>query len=206
MTASLARFLPDFEVPHINTFRAMEKDDHSSAASREPRIDVEAERAEARAEGEEFARAELEQQHQAEIDALTSQHAAELLAVKAELEALAARSIPEAVAARSDEIARLIAGDVEAVLAPLIDEAVRARIISGLADEIRDILALETASRIQVSGPEALVSALRDALGSNADKLDINETNTIDLEVEVDRTRFASRLSEWTKALSEALA
>ena len=100
----------------------------------------------------------------------------------------------------------LIAGDVEAVLAPLIDEAVRARIISGLADEIRDILALETASRIQVSGPEALVSALRDALGSDADKLDINETNTIDLEVEVDRTRFASRLSEWTKALSEALA
>lgn len=205
MTASLARFLPDFELSHINAFQVSGREDDSPRRATDPEFDIEAIRAEARAEGEARVRAELTQRHQSELQSEASRHAAELEALRAELEVNAAQSIPKAIAARNDEIAGLIAGDVEAVLAPLIDEAVRARIITGLADEIRGILELENAGRICVSGPEGLVSALREALGSAADRLVVRETGEFDIEVEIDRTRFATRLSAWAKALAESL-
>ncbi|MDP3525799.1 MAG: hypothetical protein Q8S27_14575, partial [Hoeflea sp.] len=131
---------------------------------------------------------------------------AELEALRAELEARAGHAIPAAVAARRDSIAAEIAADVEAALAPLIDTAVRARIVAALADEIRGILELEAAGRISLSGPPALVAALREALGPAADRLDSRETDGFEIEVDVDRTRFATRLSAWAEALAESLA
>ncbi|MBU4528967.1 MAG: hypothetical protein KUA43_08325 [Hoeflea sp.] len=206
MTASLARFLPDFELSRINAFQATRHDDRSSNPSCEPEFDIEAIRAEARAEGEAMARAELALRHDSERQADASRHAAELEALRAELEVHAAQIIPAAIAARSDEIAGQISADVEAVLAPLIDEAVRARIIAALAAEIRDILELENAGRVSVSGPKSLMTALREAIGPAADKLVIRENGGFDIEVEVDRTRFATRISAWASALAESLS
>ncbi|MDP2734374.1 MAG: hypothetical protein Q8O63_14925, partial [Hoeflea sp.] len=159
-------------------------------------------RAQARAEGEAIARAELDRRHERDLEDAQSRHAAELAAVKAELEALAARSIPEAVAARAAQIAELIAGDVEAVLAPLIDEAIRARILSALADEIRTVLELDNAASICVSGPEAVIQALRDILGPEAGRLVVGAADGVDIEVDFDRTRFVSRISDWAESLS----
>jgi len=126
-------------------------------------------------------------------------------ALREELEASAATTIPGAIEARSAEIAETLAGDVAAVLTPLIDEAVRKRILAGVAEETRKILALENASQIHVSGPQALVEALRDHIGAGAERLSIQETDGCDIEVEVNRTLFASRLSEWSKSLAEVL-
>jgi len=206
MTASLARFLPDFELSRINAFQASRHEDHASHASREPEFDIEAIRAEARAEGEAMARAELALRHESERQADAKRHADELDALRAELEAQAAHSIPAAIAARSDGIAGEICADVEAVLAPLIDEAVRTRIIATLADEIRDILELENAGRISISGPEPLVAALRDAIGPASEKLVLRDNGGFDIEVEVDRTRFVTRISAWADALAESLS
>ncbi|MBC7280331.1 hypothetical protein [Hoeflea sp.] len=206
MSASLARFLPDFELSRINAFQATRHEDQSFDASCDPEFDIEAIRAEARAEGEAMARAELALKHQSERQADASRHAAELAALQAELEERAAQTIPTAIAARSEEIAGQIAADVEAVLAPLIDDAVRARIIAALADEIRDVLELENSGRVSVSGPEALVTALREAIGPGADRLVLRDTGGFDIEVEVDRTRFATRISAWADALRESLS
>jgi len=205
MTASLARFLPDFELSRISAFQAARQEDHSTSTD-DPAFDIDAVRAEARAEGEAAARAELSLRHDSERQADASRHAAELEALRVELEAHAAHAIPAAIAARRDSIAAEISGDVEAVLAPLIDTAVRARIIAALADEIRGILELETAGRISVSGPPALVDALREAIGPAADRLDSRETGGFEIEVDVDRTRFATRLSAWADALAESLS
>lgn len=205
MTASFARYLPDFEFTDMSGFHA---DQHVEAAEKLvalPHIDTESIRAEARAEGEAIARAELTKKFEAEHLAIENLHSAELEALRVELETNAAKTIPDAIAARSAEIADLIAGDVEAVLKPLINEAVRKRILVGLADEIRKILALENAGRIRVSGPEALVHAFREQVGIDADRLTIEENDRFDIEVEVNRTQFASRLSDWSKALSEVL-
>lgn len=205
MTASFARYLPDFEFTGMNGFHAdqhVEADDKLVAL---PHIDTESIRAEARAEGEAIARAELTKKFEAEHLAIENLHAAELEALRVDLETNAAKTIPDAIAARSAEIADLIAGDVEAVLKPLINEAVRKRILAGLADEIRKILALENASRIRVSGPDALVQAFREQVGIDADRLTIEENGEFDIEVEVNRTQFSSRLSDWSKALSEVL-
>ncbi|MDP2121430.1 MAG: hypothetical protein Q8K28_16155 [Hoeflea sp.] len=205
MTASLARFLPDFELSRISAFQAARHEDLSTPSD-EPGFDLEAVRAAARAEGEAAARAELSLRHESERQADASRHAAELEALRAELEARAGHAIPAAVAARRDSIAAEIAADVEAVLAPLIDTAVRARIVAALADEIRGILELEAAGRISLSGPPALIAALREALGPAADRLDSRETDGFEIEVDVDRTRFATRLSAWAEALAESLA
>ncbi|AKI02146.1 hypothetical protein IMCC20628_03457 [Hoeflea sp. IMCC20628] len=203
MTASLARFLPDFEVPGIKVLHASRSHHVAPEAKPEPEIDIAAIRAQARAEGEAAARAEMSQQHELDLQAAQNRHAEELATVKAELEMLAAQTIPEAIAARSADIAGLIAGDVEAVLAPLIDDAIRTRIIAGLADEIRTILELDNATRISVSGPEGVIQALRQIIGPDADRLVVGEADGVDVEIEVDRTRFVSRISEWTKVLVE---
>lgn len=202
MTASLARFLPDFGASRINILHASRHQDAAPGSLPEPEVDIETIRAQARAEGEAIARAELSRRHDRELEAAQGRHAAELAAVKAELETLAARSIPEAIAVRSAQIAELIAGDVEAVLAPLIDEAIRARILSGLADEIRTVLELDNLASISVSGPQAVISALRDILGPASDRLVVREVDGVDVEVEYDRTRFASRISDWSESLS----
>jgi hypothetical protein len=205
MTASFARYLPDFEFNNMSGFHADQHVDDDEKPAALPNVNIESIRAEARAEGEAIARAELTRKFEAEHLAIENLHAAELLALREEVEANAAKSIPDAIAARSAEIAELIAGDVEAVLTPLINEAVRKRILSGLADEIRKILALENASQIRVSGPLVLVDALREHIGADADRFTIHENDGFDIEIEVNRTRFASRLSDWSKALAEVL-
>ena len=205
MTASLARFLPDFEFSGIRSVRLDRGEDGSSQPPPEPKIDVEAIRAQARAEGDAMARAELNRRHELDLQALESRHAAELAALRAEMETTAAQAIPAAIDARSADIADLIAGDVEAVLAPLVDGAIRQKILAGLAGEIRAILELDAAHRICVSGPVGLVSALRALVGEDADRLVVREVDGFDIEVEVDRTRFASRLAEWSKTLVESL-
>lgn len=205
MTASFARYLPDFEFTDMSGFHADQHVEANEKLVALPHIDTESIRAEARAEGEAIARAELTKKFEAEHLAIENLHSAELEALRVELESKAAKTIPDAIAARSAEIADLIAGDVEAVLKPLINEAVRKRILAGLADEIRKILALENAGRIRVSGPEALVHAFRDQVGVDVDRLTIEENDGFDIEVEVNRTQFASRLSDWSKALSEVL-
>lgn len=207
MTASLARYLPDFEFSGIRSFQASQQAaDLSEPARPELELDVEAIRAEGREEGEAAARAELLQQHERELQAMEERHAAELIALRAELEAAAAQSVPDAVNVRNAEIADLIASDVEAVLAPLIDEAMRSSMLTALAGEIRAALALDNAGQVSVSGPEGLVSALMGIIGVDADRLAISHSEAIEIQVEVDRTRFASRLTEWSRTLAEGLA
>lgn len=205
MTVSFARYLPDFEITGMNGFHADQRihDDVKLAAL--PDLNLDSIRAEARAEGEASAKAELERQFEAEHLAIESLHAAELQALRAELEASAAQTIPAAIEARSAAIADLIATDVEAVLAPLVNAAIRKRILSGLSDEIRKILALETSNQIRVSGPEGLVAALRDHIGGDVERMTVQETDGFDIEVEFNRTLFASRLADWSKALAEVL-
>jgi hypothetical protein len=205
MTASFARYLPDFEFTDMSGFHAdrhVEEEDKPAAL---PNINVESIRAEARAEGEAIARAELTRKFEEEHLAIENLHAAELAALREELEASAATQIPDAIAARSAEIADMIAGDVEAVLKPLIDEALRVRILAGLSDEIRKILALENAGQIRVSGPDALVEALQANIGADADRFEVHRNDQFDIEVEINKTKFASRLEEWSKALAEVL-
>ena len=205
MTASLARFLPDFELSRISAFQAARHEDASHRHPDQNDFDIEAIRAEARAEAEARVRKELALLHESDRQADADRHAAELQALRVELEVRAAQSIAEAVAARSEHIAGLIAADVETVLAPLVDQAVRTRIIAALADEVRASLELENAGQICVSGPEGLVAAFREAIGPAADRLVVRETGGIDIEVEIDRTRFATRIAAWADALAESL-
>ncbi|WP_417426509.1 hypothetical protein [Hoeflea sp.] len=206
MTASLASFLPDFELSGMRSFHAPNQIPAEAGSSSDPQIDLEAVRAEARAEGEAAARAELARSHADELEAEARRHALELEILRAELEAMAAETIPQAIAARSADIADLIASDVGDILAPLLDQAVRSRMLAGLADEIRTALELENAVKISVSGPEGMIASLREALGADADRVVMRQTDGVDIDVEVDRTRFASRIREWSKTLAESLA
>ncbi|OCW56186.1 hypothetical protein [Hoeflea olei] len=202
MTASLARYLPDFEGTHIAAFQ-VSRHDGASTPPTLPAIDIASERAAARAEGEAAVRAELAARHKAEREAEAARHAAELEALRAELEVKAVATLAGALAAQRAEIAEQLADGVEAVLAPIVDRTIRARMVAALAAEIRDSLDPEAAGRIVVSGPEGLVVALRETLGPAADKLVVRDGGGIDIEVEIDRTRFATRMAAWADALAE---
>ncbi|MDF1610105.1 hypothetical protein PZ897_18135 [Hoeflea sp. YIM 152468] len=205
MTASFARYLPDFEFSGMNGIHAGQHQDDASRPAALPSLDIESIRAEARAEGEAEARAELTRQFEAEHLAIEDLHAAELVALREELETLAAKTIPDIICARNAQIAEQIASDVEAVLAPLVDQTVRKNLLDVLSGEIRKALALETAEKIHVRGPAELVAALGELVEGDPARLVVHETDGFDIEVDVDNTRFSSRLSEWSRVLAEAL-
>ena len=82
MTASFARYLPDFEFSDMSGFHAdrhVEEEDRPAAL---PNINLESVRAEARAEGEAIARAELSRKFEEEHLAIENLHAAELAALR----------------------------------------------------------------------------------------------------------------------------
>lgn len=204
MTASLARFLPDFELPGLPPLQAVQAESLSPPPP-QPEIDIEAIRAQARAEGAAAARVELTRQHEIEREADKARHADQMAALRAELETFAAQSVPEAIAARSSGIAEQLAGDIAEIVTPLLDQTIRARILERLADEIRDALALETANQISVAGPEGMVDALCTLLGADAERIAVNHTEGFDIEIDIDRTKLTSRLSQWAEALGESL-
>jgi hypothetical protein len=117
------------------------------------------------------------------------------------METVAAQTIPQAIADRSAELP-MIASDIAEVLAPLSMKTIRARVLDRLVDELRGVLELENASQITCHrsrrprdrAVRAFLALTPTGLSSTAFRREF------DIEVEVDRTRLATRISDWTKA------
>ncbi|PWV95245.1 hypothetical protein DFR52_1142 [Hoeflea marina] len=209
MSAALARFLPDFDLSVAGRLPRVETPVHQPGPQSAELPDLDAIREAARSRAWSEARAETEaelgERHAAALAEIELRHRAELDALRVELSALAAEAVPRAVSDRADRIAESLADDVAAVIRPLLDQALADRMLAALASEIRDACAIDAQTAVEVSGPASMLQALASLLGDEGPVMTLTETQSVDLVVTMDRTRWTTRLDAWAASLREAL-
>ncbi|MDP9837761.1 hypothetical protein J2T09_002518 [Neorhizobium huautlense] len=219
MSASIARYLKDFGEPQpapamltpefdIGGFGGqggISDDFDFPAVEPEPAIDLEAERAEAHAEGFEAARAQAEEKWTAERQALEAAHAAELAELCARLEVQASEKIEAGLNAIAGKLAAVIGEQTAAALVPFLEQSLADKAVDELADLIRKAMFDGDIGTITVSGPGEMFEKLKTALGSDAPVLRHVEADDLDLSVDIDGSVLVTRLSAWAASLRKVL-
>jgi hypothetical protein len=213
MSASIARYLKDFGEPQPAPavlspqfdIGGMSDDFDFPAVEEEPAIDIEAERAEAHAEGFEAARAESEQKWADEKQALEAAHAAELADLRARLETQAAEKIDAGLHTIAAKIAATVGEQTAGALVPFLEASLANKAVDELADLIRKAMFDGDIGTITVSGPGEIFEKLKTALGSDAPVLRHVEADDLDLSVDIDGSVLVTRLSAWAASLRKVL-
>lgn len=156
------------------------------------------------------ARAETEARlaalHEIEKAALEADRLEEIERLTREMGEKAGAVVAERFAALEANLSAATGAVVARILGVALSEEVTNRAVAQLADALRAALADRETVRVRIRGPLSLFEALRPALGQHADRAEFTEAAGPDISVDVDASLFETRISEWSSALSEALA
>jgi flagellar biosynthesis/type III secretory pathway protein FliH len=109
-----------------------------------------------------------------------------------------AEKIQSAFAALEDAIGAAVAG----ILGPFVEESLRTRVVEELAQALSPLLAGGQQTNFHVRGPEDLLNALREKLGTAAASLTFENSQDIDVRVVADRTVIETQLEPWLSRIS----
>lgn len=168
----------------------------STSADIEGRIQEAFERG--RREGLANGRAECEASLAAERRDRDERELAERRAWQAEELAAFANKIDGAIGGLRDELA----GSVARVLKPfLIEERVK-QATQALTESLSRILSRDAPAALKITGPEALLGALRTRLASHAARIEYVADDGVDVTVETQHTIVKSQLQAWIDHLA----
>ncbi len=163
----------------------------SAPADMDARIEEAFERG--RREGLAAARGECEAALAVERGQRDEREAAERLAWQADEYARLAEKIEFAMAAVADELAKSVAR----ILKPfLIEERVK-QVTQALSENLSKILSKDAPAALKITGPEALLSVLRDRLASHPVAVEYIAGDGVDVTVEAHHTIIKSQLQAW---------
>jgi hypothetical protein len=95
------------------------------------------------------------------------------------------------------EVEDRLAGAVARILKPfLIEERVK-RITESLSENLSTILSRDSPPVLKITGPEALLSVLRDQMSSHAVAVEYVAADGLDVTVEANQTIIKSQLQAW---------
>lgn len=120
----------------------------------------------------------------------------------------AERYADQSVTLIKEEIQRcetVIGEQIARLLLPLIEDQLAQRSVSEIRDLVRRLLAQAPESHLKISGPGAMVEAMRTALGENGLHASVHESDALELRVEIDQVVIETRVSEWVERLREAI-
>lgn len=95
-----------------------------------------------------------------------------------------------------------IAGCAARVLKPIIVEAVRAKIVDALADSVGVLLRGQKYPVLSISGPEDLLTALREKLAHLPAAFEYALNETVDVQIAAGETLIESQLSAFAACIS----
>lgn len=205
MSGALAKYLKDFSqhTPPPEPVATFELDTPVSTfesdwlSEPEVVVDLEAEKQKAFSDGqEEGKRKQLLAQEQ-ELDALRALHDKEMEAMRNRYEdeiamhlATSVTSMKQAIASNVESAClRLFATVMERELAKTAAADVSAQIVREIEDGF--------AGTIKITGPDALLSQIREKLGHVDNQVDYDVSNDIDIKVQMDSSVLMTRLSEF---------
>lgn len=217
MSAQLARYLKDFGAPprvQPPAFQPPSFAQEESAAVSEsfamplavPAVDVEAERAEAFAEGRAAAETELLAQHEAELAALKEAHQAELDTLKARYEQDYAAALADRFSTLTSEVSEIVAAQTAQVLVPVLNQVLTKGAVADLARMIGEGLHGDEGLTITVKGPANLFEQLKSHFDEPAPVFRHVEMQDVDLTVEFGDTVLVTRLAAWADTVGKVLA
>lgn len=108
------------------------------------------------------------------------------------------------IGAAMSQIASEVAGATARILRPFLHQAVSRDAVSELAAALKDLVVREPGVELAVSGPEDLLSRLRDDLAGTAASLKISTTEGTDIRVAAGKSVLETRLKAWAGKLDEA--
>lgn len=211
MSAHLARYLKDFSAPRVQPpvfQRSFARNDAEAIALTPalPAVDVEAERAEAFAEGREQAEAELQARHEADLAALREAHRAELDALKARYEEDYAAALAERFSTLAGEVADQVAAQTAQVLAPVMSQVLTKGAVADLARMIVEGLKGGDGVTVTVKGPLNLFEQLKAHFDDPVPVFRHVEAQDVDLTVEFGDAVLVTRMTAWADTVRKVLA
>ena len=216
MSVHLARYLKDFGAPARSPAPVFQpsgfaqRDETAAAepftmAPAVPAIDVEAERAEAFAEGRDVAEMELVSKHEAELAALKAAHQFELDSLRARYEQDYAIALAERFMVFTGEVADAVAAQAAQVLVPVMNQVLTKGAISDLARVIVEGLQDGEGMTITVKGPLDLFEQLKSHFDEPAPVFRHVEMQDVDLTVEFGDAVLVTRMAAWADTVRKVL-
>ena len=216
MSVQLARYLKDFSAPQRRPMRfeqtpfaadtTFASPDQVEPVIAGPQVDVEAERAEAFAEGRAEAEAEMSERHSREIAELEARHKQAMDEARALYEDKFAAEIADQFSKMTALLADLVASQTAHVLTPVMDDVLAEKAVADLAIMVRSGLQAGEGLSVTVKGPKRLFDLLKARFEENTPVFRHEEADDLDLTVEFGETVLVTRMAAWADTVRKVLA
>lgn len=178
-------------------------------AERQPRLDLDALLKE---HGDKVRREEARKAEEALARALESErnaHAAALAEARGRWVREEAAAMADRVASALADIEDRLSGAVARIFTPFLKEAVREKAIGALRDAVVAILADGAHGRLEISGPEDLVEAVREAIApyttEGGSAIDYRVADAADVRVIAGHAICTTQIAAWNDLIEIAL-
>lgn len=199
MSAVFAEFLEDFGSPvSMTSLPAI-----SSAASEQAEqagiseVELEMAKAAAHEEGYNAAKAELQAQFDAQLSAASTEHMAQMDALKTEIGQSMLQQLTHGLTEQVSEYSNKITSDVTQILNQLIDQTLVERSVSELAQTVKNALADNDTLKMKLSGPSHMLELIAKELEQQFSQLEVVETDAAELSVSFDDEFLSTKLNQW---------
>lgn len=106
-------------------------------------------------------------------------------------------ALADQISAGLSEIEARIAEAAAHILRPYLAQEQSKRVIQALSETLGRILSSESPALLKISGPEAVLNALRDRLSNHAVEVEYSLDNGVDVTIEAQQTIIRSQLQAW---------
>lgn len=170
-------------------------------AEPEPVVDLEEEKRKAAAEAEEATEQRLQEEHDSRLEALKQEHEQELEAQRIRFEEEIAGHLATSVTTMKQAIAQNIEDVCLKLFTDLMERDLAENAASELAAKVVREIEGGFAGAIKVSGPDRLLTKMREALRDVDNHIDYDASDDIDIQVQMDSSVLMTRLAEFFQTL-----
>jgi hypothetical protein len=213
MNSPLARYLRDFGAEAAPAEVLFETPSHVDIAPEFPalesfveQVDLEAERQQAYDEGYSAATESMAAANAEALAELQQKHEAEIEAQREHFEGGLADYLAKALPELSIRISGELADAATRLLMPVIKQELEQKAVEELAEQLKPTLAKEVLEQIRVMGPDRLCDLLREKLEEAGNAIEFSPSEGPDLRVEIGDSLLVTRLSVFAADLERVLA
>lgn len=148
-------------------------------------------------------RIELEAQLRAALQEERQAYEQRLQAARAQWTSQTAEEFSQRMCRAFDAAFDALREDVSAILTPFVSREIAAQALDETIMAARAALADENAPAISLRGPKDLLDKMRESLNSAKIAMAAQESDDVDLSVDMSKTRIETRLGDWMRRLSD---
>ena len=146
-----------------------------------------------------------QEEHEAALEALRLEHAQEIERLQTEHKEQILQHLENLQSGIVEDLANRIELELATSLSPMFQKDVARSNLEQLIAEIKRLVQTEAVERIQLSGPDILVTGVSMALAGSNLKIDVEKTDAPDLLVHLNQKILSTSIGDWSRKVEEAL-